>query len=620
MNPQEAALSLPEPNEIVGEGRFELRKELGEGGMSSVFIARDRLLDLDVALKLLTPRYVGRPEREQRLVNEAEYLRRLQGHPNVVSLIDSGRLRDRSGWPWLSTELLEGETLDWLLVRGGLGLPRILEIARQLATALQACHEAGVVHRDVTPSNVFILADGTVKLFDFSHGADLRAPQLAVGAPERLTGIFETPGTVGYIGPEQAANATPDAGMDTFGFGVLLFELITGRNPYQQFDDRDAFIEAQREGSLEPPRLHAWAYDAPEELAELVHDCTGRDQVRPTMAGIVERLEALDGAGGREVTEAVDAPAIIARARQPQARADPDVIGDWNRPSSQQPAAQVGPLAPVADPPAGGDAVVPDESTEVLAFARPPQVRREAPASTVDRGPVVQAEVPLVGPPVGQARPATPVHERAEEVPAPLGPKRGGLALGVVGAVALLAAAAWFWTTREGAVDERSYASEHAEEQEADTNDPRPSANDGQVEMSVPETGDESETGESEVEPETEPEMKPEPEPRPNPKPERKPKPKPEAPAAEDCDGVEKQARAASKGRKWRQVVELTGRKACWSSNDERTRLLVTALVSMGKVDRCVRAGAGSKDPKVLSIVDTCEKLAARGKPAPSSP
>ena len=563
MSAEEATLSLPGPGEIVGEGRFELRKELGEGGMSSVFIARDRLLELDVALKLLTPRYVGRPKREQRLVNEAEYLRRLRGQPNVVSLIDSGRLRDRSGWPWLSTELLEGEILDWLLVRGRLGLPRILEIARQLATALRACHEAGVVHRDVTPSNVFILTDGTVKLFDFSHGADLRAPRLAVGAPERLTGIFETPGTVGYIGPEQAANAAPDAGMDTFGFGVLLFELITGRNPYRQFDDRDAFIEAQREGSLEPPRLHAWAYDAPEELAELVHDCTGRDQARPTMAGILDRLDRLDG-------------------------------------------------------------VAPDESTEVLAFARPPQVRGEVEA--VAR---LERSQPVVGSPPEDAAPSpspSPAHVRDEVEPAPLKPKRGGLVLGTVGAVVLLAGAVLFWITREDAVEERSYASERAEADATDTNHPRaeagppPSDDDGQLEMVVPETGGESETGEPVAELELEPELKPETEPRPSPKPETKPKPRPETLPAEDCDGVEKQARAASKGRNWKQVVELTGRKACWSSNDERTRLLVTALITMGKVDRCVRAGAGSKDPGVLSIVDECAKLAARKKPTPSDP
>ena len=108
-----AANTMPAVGEVIGEGRFELLGKLGEGGMSLVFLARDLELGRQVALKLLLPRYVGRPEREQRLINEAEYLRRLKGHPNIIEFVAEGRLHDRGDWPWLATEVLQGTVLDW---------------------------------------------------------------------------------------------------------------------------------------------------------------------------------------------------------------------------------------------------------------------------------------------------------------------------------------------------------------------------------------------------------------------------------------------------------------------------------------------------------------------------
>ncbi|WP_165703730.1 serine/threonine-protein kinase, partial [Enhygromyxa salina] len=297
--------ALPEIGAAIGDGRFELLGKLGEGGMSCVFHARDHQLGRELALKLLLPRYLGRPEREQRLINEAMYLSTLQGHPNIVELCDWGRLRGLAGptgpnghdWPWLSTELLRGEALDLLLARTKIEAARVIDIAAQVASGLAACHERGVVHRDATPSNVFVLEGGAVKLFDFSHAGELDGPKLVAGAQGRLTGVHDTPGTLGYMGPEQAAKAPAEPSMDVFGFGVLLFEMITRRNPFAQFADRDAFIVAQREGQLEVPRLHAWAYEVPEELAAIVGDCTLRSSAeRPTMAEVSRRLQAL-GAG-----------------------------------------------------------------------------------------------------------------------------------------------------------------------------------------------------------------------------------------------------------------------------------------------------------------------------------
>lgn len=293
-----AARSLPVAGSTIGDGRFWLLGKLGEGGMAGVYLAQDRALGRELALKLLLPRYVGRPEREQRLVDEAGYLTTMRGHPHIIELVDSGRLRD-GGWPWLSTELLHGQTLDLLLVRNKLEAARVINIAAQVAGALAACHARGVVHRDATPANVFVLDDDVIKLFDFSHAGNMAGPRVVAGAPGRLTGVNDTPGTLGYMGPEQAAKAPAHPTMDVFGFGVLLFEMITRRNPFSQFCDRDAFILAQRSGQAEMPQLHAWAYDVPEELAALVRDCTlAPTSDRPTMAEVHRRLCTL---GGREI-------------------------------------------------------------------------------------------------------------------------------------------------------------------------------------------------------------------------------------------------------------------------------------------------------------------------------
>ncbi|KIG15270.1 TldD protein [Enhygromyxa salina] len=307
-------LEAPSTGEVVGDGRFELLSNLGEGGTSVVYRAHDCRLGVEVALKLLLPRYVGRPEREQRLINEAEYLRRLRGHPHIVEFVDAGRLEDRGRWPWLATEVLTGQPLDMVFVRGTLEIARIVEVAKQIAAGLHACHTAGVVHRDATPSNVFTLDDasGTIKLFDFSHAADLCAPQLAVGAPGRLTGVHDVPGTLGYMGPEQVRQEAADPSMDAFGFGVLLFELVTRQNPYAHIQDRGAYIQGQREGKLEAPRLHAWAYGAPEELGELVHDCTKRlGAERPTMEQIIERLGSIDPTAVATGTTPTPTPVLV---------------------------------------------------------------------------------------------------------------------------------------------------------------------------------------------------------------------------------------------------------------------------------------------------------------------
>lgn len=311
-----AADLTPRIGDRLGHGRFELLAKLGEGGMSLVFRARDHVLDREVALKLLLPRYVGRPEREQRLLNEAAYLRRLQGQPRIVEFVDSGTFDELGGWPWLATAVLDGTTLNWLLIDRKLERDAILIITRQIAQCLESCHRCGIVNRDLTPTNVMVVDPATyaIELFDFSHAGSLDAPKVAAGMPGRLTGEFDAPGSFGYMSPEQVLKAPPDPIMDVFGFGALLYEIVTGQTPYAAMGHREAFILAQKLGQLEPLRLHAWAYDVPEALGELVHACTQRSPTqRPTMSEISRRLEQL-GAVAIPPVRAVQ-PSAAARIR-----------------------------------------------------------------------------------------------------------------------------------------------------------------------------------------------------------------------------------------------------------------------------------------------------------------
>jgi serine/threonine-protein kinase len=667
------ALQLPELGEVVGEGRFELLRQLGEGGMSTVFVAVDRFLGREVALKLLTPRYVGRPEREQRLLNEAEYLRRVQGHPHIVQFIDSGRLRDRDDWPWLTTEILQGEVLALLFMHGKIEIPRVVTIARQVAVAVNACHAAGIVHRDITPNNVFMLEDRrTAKLFDFSHAADLRAPRVAAGAPERLTGVFDTPGTIGYMGPEQVHNAPPEVSMDAFGFGVLLFKLVTGRHPYRQFTDRDEFIKAQREGTLEPPRLHAWAYDAPEGLADLLHDCTQREaEKRPSMAEVVARLDVLElpsvqdddatsfyrppavsvsreapeqetldvtvgvdaittafepsrapaeaGQHLPEVTARVDAPTLLHPRRT--RTAPREAIGDWVVAAPVTAAAVVSVATEVLE-----DEL--EERTAIqLPFARPPHLREEP----MPHVPQPEPQLAFARPP--EHRPPSPIEvaepqshtieTAAPPAPAPVEAEDDQALAFLVTRRRLLLRLSWLligvllvlvWFVVEARTRQPS-----GREQLAPTTDTgEMSAPPGEPEV----TPDVDDTGTSGPALEPVPEVEPiedsapelEPEPKSKPKPKQKPNPS-ESAVKPECDGVEQKARAAEDKADWRQVASLTARKECWSSAKERTSLRIRAMFELGNWKECAALGESATEPSLEKYIKQCQSLSKQGSP-----
>ena len=216
-------------------GGYQLQTLLGAGGMGEVYRAHDSKLRRDVAIKILPPVVTSDPSRLARFEREAWMLAALN-HPNICAIYG---LEEADGVRFLILELVEGGTLaDRIRERGGLPIAEALTIARQIVDALEAAHEKGIVHRDLKPANVNITPDGVVKVLDFGIAkavtADASNPDLTPSAPARIGGTREGAilGTAAYMSPEQARGKAVDKRADIWAFGCVLYEMLTGRVPF----------------------------------------------------------------------------------------------------------------------------------------------------------------------------------------------------------------------------------------------------------------------------------------------------------------------------------------------------------------------------------------------------
>ncbi|MEZ5313957.1 MAG: serine/threonine-protein kinase [Thermoanaerobaculia bacterium] len=222
-------------------GSYEVLEKLGEGGMGEVYRASDPKLKREVAIKVLPAAFTNDSERLARFEREAQLLAQLH-HPNIASIFG---LEESDGERALVMELVEGPTLAERLTAGPLAVAEALPIARQIAEALEEAHEKGIVHRDLKPQNVKVTADGTVKVLDFglakameepgsTAAADVARSPTIMNSPT-LTAVHGTQlgvilGTAAYMAPEQAAGAAVDRRADIWAFGVVLFEMLTGKS------------------------------------------------------------------------------------------------------------------------------------------------------------------------------------------------------------------------------------------------------------------------------------------------------------------------------------------------------------------------------------------------------
>jgi eukaryotic-like serine/threonine-protein kinase len=242
---------------------YEITSQLGKGGMGEVWRARDTKLGRDVAIKTLPPEFARDSDRVVRLEREAKLLASVN-HPNVAAIYG---LEESSGTRFLVLELIDGETLGERLQRSALSMPESLTFAHQIAQALEAAHEKGVIHRDLKPGNIKITPEGKVKVLDFGLAKALdgpsrpgsesitHSPTLSIAATQE--GIIL--GTAGYMSPEQARGEATDKRADIWAFGCVLFEMLTRRRTFEGRTVSDVLagvLRADPEWSSLPHDLH----------------------------------------------------------------------------------------------------------------------------------------------------------------------------------------------------------------------------------------------------------------------------------------------------------------------------------------------------------------------------
>ncbi len=210
--------------QVVLNGRYELHRRVGRGGMAEVYLARDRLLDRLVAIKILFPEFATDPSFVARFRREAQAAANLN-HPNIVGVYDWGKER---GTYYIVMEYVDGQTVSEILRNEGPIEPkRAAGIAADVAAALGFAHRKGVVHRDVKPGNVLITKSGEVKVADFGI-----ARAMTASSEENLTQTGSVMGTATYFSPEQAQGKPVDARSDLYSLGVVLYEMASGKPPF----------------------------------------------------------------------------------------------------------------------------------------------------------------------------------------------------------------------------------------------------------------------------------------------------------------------------------------------------------------------------------------------------
>jgi serine/threonine protein kinase/beta-lactam-binding protein with PASTA domain len=237
------------------DGRYRVLGRLGVGGMATVYLAEDSSLGRKVALKVMAERYAEDGEFVERFRREAQAAARLN-HPNIIAVYDRG---EADGRPYIAMEYLQGRTLKQVIqAEGPLPPERAIAIAMQVLAGLRYAHEHGVVHRDVKPHNVLVGDDGRIKVTDFgiAHAGD---PQ--------MTEVGSIVGTAQYLSPEQARGRSVGAQTDIYSLGVVLYEMLAGRVP---FEGDSSVAIAMQHVSDHPPPLRSLVPDVPESLALVV--------------------------------------------------------------------------------------------------------------------------------------------------------------------------------------------------------------------------------------------------------------------------------------------------------------------------------------------------------------
>ena len=301
-------------------GPYEVIGLIGQGGMGEVWQARDTKLDRNVALKVLPEAFTSDPDRLARFEREAKILASLN-HPNIGSIYG---LEEAEGVKALVLELVEGPTLADRITQGAIPIDEALPIAKQIAEALEAAHEQGVIHRDLKPANVKVKDDGTVKVLDFglakAFQPDASDPSLSQSPTISLTAAATQMGmvlgTAAYMAPEQARGKPVDKRADVWAFGCVLFEMLTSRRVFEASDVSEVLALVL----VKDPDLTSVPTDVPEAVRALLGRCLTKNP-KDRLRDIGEARVALRDASLTAPAPATgSAPSIAA---EPSAAAQP---------------------------------------------------------------------------------------------------------------------------------------------------------------------------------------------------------------------------------------------------------------------------------------------------------
>ena len=247
-------------------GSYNILSPLGAGGMGEVFLAQDTTLDRKVALKFLPDFMQEDPAARRRFLREAKLAAALD-HPFICKIYEVG---EEEGKSFISMEYVRGKTLKERLAEGPMTPKEALEIAAEIAEALEEAHQQGIVHRDLKPSNIMLTPQGHAKVMDFGLAKQL-VPAEGVGSQEEsltgMTGTGATLGTLSYMSPEQMRGEEVDTRSDVFSFGVMLYEMIAGVHPFRKPQQVETSSAVLRD---EPSPLSDYVPDLPEGLEQTV--------------------------------------------------------------------------------------------------------------------------------------------------------------------------------------------------------------------------------------------------------------------------------------------------------------------------------------------------------------